>query len=157
MEKLFLDELREIYGAERHQIPVLHLLKKAASSLRMQNMLANHLDTTHDHIGRLEEIFKMLGRDPEGHQSEAVLEIVRAAETVIESTEKGSVDRDAGLVVVAQKLERYEVSSYASLARWCRTLEYDDILDILEMTLHEEKEAADLLTVLAENYIRPVL
>jgi hypothetical protein len=39
----------------------------------------------------------------------------------------------------------------------CRTLEYDDILDILELTLHEEKEADDLLTVLAENYIRPVL
>jgi len=60
-------------------------------------------------------------------------------------------------VVAVQKLERYEITSYGSLARLCRTLEYDDILDVLEMTLHEEKEAADLLTVLAENYIKPVL
>jgi ferritin-like metal-binding protein YciE len=157
MEKLFLDELREIYGAEKHQLQVLHLLKKAASSLRLQNMLANHLDTTREHISRLEEIFGMLGKVPEARQSETMLGIGREAETVIETTEKGSAARDAELVAAGQKLEHYEISSYGNLARWCRTLEYDDILDILEMTLHEEKEADDMLTVLAENYIRPVL
>ena len=157
MEKLFLDELREIYGAEKHQIMVLHLLKKAASTQRLQNMLANHLDATREQICRLEEIFGMLGKDAGARPSEAVLEIAREAETVIETTEKGSATRDAGLVVAVQKLERYEITSYGSLARLCRTLEYDDILDVLEMTLHEEKEAADLLTVLAENYIKPVL
>jgi ferritin-like metal-binding protein YciE len=156
MEKLFLDQLREIYGAEKHQILILHLLKKAAASLRLQNMLANHLDATREHVSRLEEIFGMLGKVPEARPSEVVLQIGREAETGIETTEKGSPTRDARLVAAAQKLERYEISSYGSLARLCRTLEYDDILDILELTLHEEKEADDLLTVLAENYIRPV-
>lgn len=153
MEKFFLDELREIYGAEKHQIVVLPLLKKAASSLKLQNMLAYHLDATREHISRLEEIFGLLGKTPEARQSEAMLGIGREAETVIESTEKGTATRDAGLVVAAQKLEHYEISSYGSLAQLARTLEYDDILDILETTLYEEKEADDLLTALAENYI----
>ena len=157
MEKLFLDELREIYGAEKHQTVVLPLLKKAAASLRLQNMLANHLDATREQIGRLEEIFGMLGKDPGARPPEAVLRISRKAETVIETTEKGTAARDAGLVVAVQELEHYEISSYGSLAQWCRTLEYDDILDILEMTLLEEKEADDLLTALTENYIKPVL
>ncbi|MDO6434582.1 DUF892 family protein [Flavitalea sp. BT771] len=157
MEKLFLDLLREIYGAEKYQILLLHLLKKSAASLRLQNMLANHLDATREHIHRLEAIFGMLGKAPEARPSEAVLGIGREAETVIETTEKGSAIRDTALVAAVQKLEHYEISSYGNLARLCRTLEYDDILDILEMTLHEEKEADDMLTVLAENYIRPVL
>lgn len=153
MEKFFLDGLREIYGAEKHQTVVLPLLKKAASSLRLQNMLANHLYTTREHISRLEEIFTMLGISPEARQSEALLGISREAETVIGTTEKGSATRDAGLIVAAQKLEHYEISSYGSLAQLARTLEYDDVLDILEMTLMEEKEADELLTALAENYI----
>jgi ferritin-like metal-binding protein YciE len=153
MEKLFLDELKEVYGAEKRQMIVLPLLKKAASSLRLQNMLANHLYTTREHISRLKKIFNLLGKVPEYRQSEPLLGIGREAETVIETTEKGTATRDAGLIVAAQKLEHYEISSYGSLAQLARTLEYDDILDILEMTLIEEKEADDLLTALAENYI----
>jgi ferritin-like metal-binding protein YciE len=153
MEKLFLDELREIYGAEKHQIVVLPLLKKAASSLRLQNMLANHLDVTREHITRLEEIFHMMGTTAEARQSEAILGIGREIETVIGTTVKGTATRDAGLVMAAQKLEHYEISSYGSLAQLARTLEYDDVLDILETILYDEKEADDLLTAVAENYI----
>ena len=153
MEKLFLDGLREIYGAEKHQIMILPMLKKAASSLKLQNALANHLDATREHITRLEKIFRMLGKRHVARQSEAILGIGHEAETVIDTTKKGTATRDAGLVVAARKLEHYEIAAYGSLAQLARTLEYDDILDILEDTLYDEKEADDLLTALAENYI----
>jgi ferritin-like metal-binding protein YciE len=153
MEKLFLDELKEIFGAEKHQTILLPMLKKAASSLKLQNTLANHLYTTREHIGRLKEIFRLLGATPGSRHSEALLGIGREAETLIETTNRGTATRDAGLIVMAQKLEHYEISSYGSLAQMARTLEYDDILDLLELTLYEEKEADDVLTSLAENYI----
>ena len=153
MEKLFLDELREAYGAEKHQTLILPLLKKAASSLRLQSLLANHLHTTREHITRLEEIFALLQVSPEARPSEGMFGIGREAETVIETTEKGSATRDAGLVMAVQKLKHHEISAYGSLAQMARTLEHDDILDLLELTLYEEKEADDLLTAIAENYI----
>jgi len=153
MEKLFLDELREMYGAEKHQLMILPLLKKAASSLSLQNVLAHHLDTTREHITRLERVFRLLGKRSVARDSEAILAIGREAETVIGTTRKGSATRDAGLIVVAQKIEHYEISSYGSLAQLARTQEYDDVLDILETSLYEEKEMDDVLTALAENYI----
>jgi len=153
MEKLFLDELREAYGAEKHQTFLLPMLKKAASSLRLQNLLANHLDTTREHMTRLEEIFDRLHTTAEGKTSEGILGICREIEMIIETTKKGTATRDAGLVMSVQKLKHHEISSYGSLAQMARTLEYDDILDLLEMTLFEEKDADDLLTALAENYI----
>lgn len=153
MEKLFLDELREAYGAEKHQVLILPMLKKAASCLQLQSFLANHLYTTREHITRMEEIFVRLRIPPETRASEGVLGIGREAETVIEATQKGTATRDAGLVMAVQKLKHHEISSYGSLAQMARTLEYDDILDLLEMTLFEEKEADELLTALAENYI----
>jgi len=152
LEKLFLEELKELYGAEKHQLLVLPLLKKAASSQKLQNVLASHLDDTHEHIRRLETIFGQMGQAAEPRTSEAILGITREGETVIEGTEKGSATRDAGIIVATQ-LEHYEITGYGSLAQHARTLEYDEIEEILELTLYEEKEIDDLLTALAENYI----
>ncbi|SRR5258708_39020468 len=153
LEELFLDELKEVYGAEQHQLQVLPLLKKAASSLKLQNVLASHLDDTREQISRLEIIFTKMGQPAEARISEAVLGITRAAEDVITATQKGTATRDAGIIVAAQKLEHYEITSYGSLAQHARTLEYDEMEEILELSLFEEKEADDLLTALAENYI----
>lgn len=150
---LFLTELKELYGAERHQLLVLPLLKKAASSLKLQNVIASHLDDTRMQIERLETIFQKMGQHAETRSSEAMLGITREAETVIAGTKKDTATRDAGIIVAAQKLEHYEISCYGSLAQHARTLEYDEIEDILDLSLMEEKEADDLLTALAENYI----
>ena len=153
LEELFLDELKEAYGAEQHQLQVLPLLKKAASSLKLQNVIASHLDDTREHIRRLENIFEKMGKPAEALISEAIMGLTRAAENIIATTEKATATRDAGIIVAVQKLEHYEITSYGSLAQHARTLEYDEIEEILELSLYEEKEADDLFTALAENYI----
>jgi len=153
LEGLFLNELRELYGVEQHQLHVLALLKRAASSQKLKNVLANHLDDTRVQIGRLERIFKTLGQDAEGRISEAILGITREAEVVIAETERDTATRDAGIIVAVQKLEHYEITSYGSLAQHASTLDHDDAGEILELSLFEEKEMDDLLTALAELYI----
>ena len=77
LEDLFLDELKEIYGAELHQLQVLPLLKKAASSLKLQNVLASHLDDTREQISRLKTIFEKMGQTAETRISEAILGITQ--------------------------------------------------------------------------------
>lgn len=153
LEALFLDELRELYGAEKQQLLVLVLLKKAASSLKLRNVLASHLDDTREQIFRLESIFTILGRPAEARAPETIYGITREAEQVIASTNPETATRDAGLIVAAQKLEHYEITSYGSLATHARTLDLDEIEELLELSLYEEKENDDLLTALAENYI----
>ncbi|MBS1601232.1 MAG: DUF892 family protein [Bacteroidetes bacterium] len=153
LEELFLDELRALYGAEQHQLNVLLLLKKAASSQKLKNVLASHLDETREHIARLEIVFGKIGYAAEARVSETVLGITRAAEDIIAGTERATATRDAGIIVAAQQLEHYEITRYGSLAQHARTLEYDEVEEVLEQSLFEEKEADDLLTAVAENYI----
>lgn len=153
LEALFLEELRELYGAEKQQLLVLSLFKKAAASQKTRNVLANHLDDTHEQIRRLEAIFSQLGHPAEARAPEAIFGITREAEQVIASTNPGTATRDAGLIVAAQKLEHYEIGSYGSVATHARTLDLDEIEEMLELSLYEEKENDDLLTALAENYI----
>jgi ferritin-like metal-binding protein YciE len=153
LETLFLEELRELYGAEKQQILVLPLLKKAASSLKLRNVLASHLDDTKEQLRRLEAIFCQLGHPAEAHAPETIFGITREAEQVIASTNPETATRDAGLIVAAQKLDHYEITSYGSLATHARTLDLEEIEELLELSLYEEKENDDLLTALAENYI----
>ncbi|HET6255979.1 MAG TPA: DUF892 family protein [Puia sp.] len=153
LKELFLDELKAMYGAEQYQLQVLPLLKHAASSQKLRNVISSHLDDTRDQIGRLETIFEKMEQRPEARTPEAILGIQREAEKVIEDTMPQSATRDAGLIVAAQKLEHYEITSYGSLAQHARTLDYEEIDEILETSLMEEKEADDLLTAIAENYI----
>jgi ferritin-like metal-binding protein YciE len=150
---LFLNELRELYGTEQHQLHVLPMLKKAVSSQKLSNVLASHLDDTRVQIGRLETIFKILGYSPEARTPAAILGITREAEMVIEGTLRETATRDAGIIVAAQKLEHYEITSYGSLAQHASTLDHDDVVEILELSLFEEKEVDELLTAVAENYI----
>jgi ferritin-like metal-binding protein YciE len=150
---LLIDELKDIYGAEKHQLLLLPLMKNAASSLKLRSVLAGHLDCTRDHVNRLEEVFSHLGLALEERRSEALLGIGRETEMVISETSPGTATRDAGLILSAQKLEHYEIATYGTLSQLARTLEQDELADTLESILNEEKDLDDLLTSLAENYI----
>ncbi len=153
LEELFQEELKGLYGAEQYQLQILPLLKHAASSQKLKNVLSSHLEDTREHICRLETIFQKTGHHPEAHTSEAILGFASEAKQVIAGTMDQSATRDAGLIVVAQKLEHYEISTYGSLAQHARTLNLDEVNEILEISLMEEKENDDLLTALAENNI----
>jgi ferritin-like metal-binding protein YciE len=150
---LFLEELRELYGAEKQQLIVLPLLKHAASSLRLRNVLASHLDDTAEHIRRLEAIFAQFDQPADARAPETIFGITHEAEQIIASTPAGSATRDAGIIAAAQKIDHYEISSYGSLATHARTLDRDETEELLELSLYEEKESDELLTAVAENYI----
>jgi ferritin-like metal-binding protein YciE len=153
MQELFLEELKELYGAEKHQLQVLPLLRQAAASQKLKNVFSSHLEDTREQIARLEAIFGKMKISPAARTSEAILGITREVEIVISEMAPGTATRDAGLIVAAQKLEHFEITGYGSLAQHARTLDLDEVDQLLEVSLMEEKEQDDLLTAIAENYI----
>jgi ferritin-like metal-binding protein YciE len=119
----------------------------------LKNAFGDHLEATKQHVSRLEQVFEMLGEKPEARKCDAIAGITREGESIIEDTAEGTSTRDVGLIVAGQKVEHYEISTYGCLAQLARTLSHDDVADILETTLHEEKEADQILTSVAENGI----
>lgn len=79
--------------------------------------------------------------------------ITKEGESIIEETEQGTSVRDVGLVLAAQKVEHYEISTYGGLAQLARTLGKADVADLLETTLNEEKKTDALLSQVAEEGI----
>lgn len=153
LQEFFLNELRDIYWAEKHLLKALPRLEKAATSEELATAFADHLAVTQEQVVRLEEVFEMLGEKPRGKKCEGMEGLVKESETVIEDTEDGTSTRDAGLIIAAQKVEHYEIAAYGGLAQLAKTLGKEDIGNILGEILEEEKEADELLTNLAESQV----
>lgn len=153
LKDFFIDELKDIYWAEKHLVKTLPKMKKAATSTELQDAFADHLEVTKTHVTRLEQAFEALGKKAQGKKCEAMEGITKEGESIIEDTEEGTSTRDVGLILAAQKVEHYEISTYGGLAQLAITLGLSEVADLLSQTLAEEKEADSLLTDIAENNI----
>lgn len=153
LEKFFHDSLKDIYWAEKHLTKALPKMQKAATTEELQSAIEEHLTQTEEHVTRLEQVFEILGKKPQAKKCEAMEGLLKEGETVIEETEDGSMTRDVGIIVSAQKVEHYEIAAYGSLVTLAKTMGQDEVAEILAQTLEEEKQTDQNLTEIAENDI----
>jgi ferritin-like metal-binding protein YciE len=153
LKELFVEELKDIYWAEKHLTKALPKMKKAATSEELANAFDEHLAVTQEQVGRVEQVFELLDMAPRAKKCEAMDGLVKEAQEVIEELPKGSAVIDAGLIIAAQKVEHYEIAAYGSLVQLAKTMGENEIADLLQQTLDEEKEADQLLTELAVSGI----
>jgi ferritin-like metal-binding protein YciE len=153
LKDFFIDEIKDIYWAEKHLVKTLPKMEKAAGSEELKDAFSEHLEATKGHVSRLEHVFELVGEKPEAKECEAMAGITKEGQTIIDDTEEGTATRDVGLILAAQKVEHYEISTYGGLAQLARTLGLDQVAEVLDSTLNEEKQADELLTSIAENDI----
>ena len=151
--ELFVDQIKDIYWAEKHLLKALPKMQKAATTEELQSAIETHTEQTQVHVERLEEVFELLEEKAQAKKCEAMEGLVEEGQSIIEETEEGTATRDVGIILAAQKVEHYEIASYGGLATLARTLGRDDIAEILAETLAEEKETDELLTEIAESNI----
>lgn len=153
LEKFFVDELKDIYWAEKHLVKTLPKMSKAASTAELKQAFLDHLAQTKEHVSRLEKVFEIMGEKARAKKCDAMDGITQEGEGIIEETEEGTATRDVGLILAGQKVEHYEISTYGGLAQLASTLGREDAAKILRMTLEEEKQTDSLLSKIAENSI----
>jgi len=152
MEDLFLDEIRDLYDAEKQLTKALPKMAKAASSEELRTALENHLAETENQVERLEQIFTMLDEKGTGKKCAAMAGLIKEGDEVASSTENSAV-RDAGLIAAAQKVEHYEISGYGSARTHAQQLGHQEVVSLLEETLKEEKQADRILNDIAESSV----
>lgn len=151
--ELFVDELKDIYWAEKNLVKALPKMYKAATSDELKQCIASHLEETKEHVTRLEKIFELLGKKAQAKKCEAMEGLISEGQEVIDETDVDSAVRDAGIIISAQKVEHYEISAYGSLKTLAKVMGHREIADILESTLEEEKNADVMLTEVAESTV----
>jgi ferritin-like metal-binding protein YciE len=152
MEELFLDEIRDLYDAEKQLIKALPEMAKAASSDELRDAFEEHLEQTKIQAQRLERICEALGEKATGKKCAAMTGLIKEGNEIVGASGDTAV-RDAGLIAAAQKVEHYEISGYGSARTHAGILGNGGAVRLLEETLFEEKEANERLTELARYLI----
>lgn len=152
LRELFVDELKDIYWAEKAITQAIPKMIKNATSQELVQALTLHLEETENQVTRLESVFSSIGKKAEAKKCEATAGLIKEAEEIMQNTEKGVV-RDAGIISAAQKVEHYEIATYGTLRTFAKTLGENEAMALLQETLDEEKGADSKLTKIAESHI----
>ena len=145
LEELLIDELKDLYSAEKQIIRALPKIIKAVSSPELQEGLSNHLEETKSQVSRLEKMGEILSKKMTGKTCVGMKGVLEEGSEVLEDTEKGIV-RDAALISACQRVEHYEMAGYGSARDFATLLGQKEVAALLEETLAEEKNADKTLT-----------
>lgn len=152
LDDLFLDTLKDIYYAEKQILKNLPKMAKAAQSAELKAGFEKHLVETEGQIERLEQVFELLGKRPQGKTCDAILGILEEGKEIMEEY-KGTVALDAGLVAAGQAVEHYEIARYGTLKTWAGQLGMTEAVTLLDATLQEEIATDLALTDIAETAV----
>ena len=150
MQDLYIDQLRDLYDAERQIIKALPKMIQSAESSELRSALQTHLEETRGHITRLEQVFRLHNEEVKGEKCKGVEGIIDEGKDVAKHNENPSV-RDAGVIAGAQKVEHYEMAGYGSVRTWAEQIGHTEAAQLLQQTLDEEKQADKILTQLARS------
>src|SRR5260370_14983833 len=145
LEELFVEEIRDLYDAEKQLVKALPKMAKGANSDELRAALEEHLEQTKEQVTRLEQVFETLEEKAKGKPCKAMKGLIAEGQEVMQEQAAENMT-DLALIAAAQKVEHYEISGYGSAPALAQTLGNDQAVQLLEETLEEEKEADKKLT-----------
>jgi ferritin-like metal-binding protein YciE len=150
LDDLYLDQLKDLYSAEKQLVQALPKMAKAAASEELKTGFEEHLEQTKTHVSRLEQIFASLGSSPGRKKCAAMEGLIQEGQEAIE-LQGDAIVRDAALIAAAQRVEHYEIAAYGTVRTFANHLGHSDHSSLLQTTLDEEGATDKKLTTMAEG------
>ncbi|UIR54743.1 DUF892 family protein [Sphingobacterium sp. SRCM116780] len=151
LQELFVDELKDILGAEYQLLHGLKKMSKAAISPALKVAFDTHYQQTADHIERLKTAFSNLGIPMHGRKYQTMEDLLVEADEIIEDFQESLEVLIAALIEAVQKVQHYEGASSGCVVTYAMLLERSGTKKMFGQRLVEERETNELLTEVAMN------
>ena len=152
LEKLWTEELKDLYDAEKQITEALPKMASKAETAELRQAFEEHLRQTEEHVRRLEETFEELDMGNPRKKCKGVQGLLTEGEEMMKEA-SDAMTRDAALIAAAQKVEHYEIAGYGTVVSYAQQLNYPEIAERLQQTLDEEQETDHKLTKIAESKV----
>jgi ferritin-like metal-binding protein YciE len=151
IEELFEHELKDILAGEQALIDALEQMAQESSDRDIKKAYMQHRKETQGQIKRIEKIFRLLGQKPEAESCPGIEGLIKEKKAFMREkpTEELLEFFNVG---AAQKVERYEITSYESLIDMADKLGLTDAVELLEENLQEEEAALNKLKAIASEF-----
>jgi ferritin-like metal-binding protein YciE len=154
MHDLMLEELREIYSAERLALRAYPRLRKTLETQSLREAVERHTEQTKEQIERLGRVFELIDARTRSKTCHAMQGLIEEAQEHAESDLPPEL-LEVMLLADLQKIEHFEIAAYGSARSHAHALGLEEAAGLLEETLNEEKETDTLLNKLALEEINP--
>lgn len=153
LEELFIEELKDLYHAEKQLVKALPKMAKAATSQELRKAFIDHLEQTKNQVTRLEQVFESCDEKVKAKVCKGMQGLIEEGQ---ETMEEDALEQlaDLGLIAAAQKVEHYEISGYGTLRTFAQILGNKDAVRLLSETLKEEEAADKLLTLISQKLLK---
>ncbi len=148
MRELLIDELSDLYSAEKQLVGALPKMAKAAACEKLRTAFEEHLAVTVNQLTRLESVFQELGEKPKRKKCKAMEGLIEEGAEVIKKKGLPEV-KDVALIGAAQRVEHYEMAAYGTSRAIAESLQLITVAGLLQETLDEERDADTELNNLA--------
>ncbi len=153
LKSLLIEQVKDLYDAEKRLTKAIPKLAKAATNEELTVALREHLDETETQVSRLEQVFDLLDERPKAKPCEGMKGLIQEGDEHAKEDYDDDDLRDAMIIGSAQRVEHYEIAGYGTAIAHARLLGLDDVVELLESTLDEEKAADIKLTQIAESVV----
>ncbi len=153
LKEFFVHQLKDIYWAEKKLFKTLPKLQDAATTPELKDAFGQRRHQAQTHVERLEQVFGMVNEKIDSTKCSAIADIVDEGEDIIDETNKGTAQRDTGLIFTGQKAEHYKIATYNGLANLAKNIGFNNAAEVLKQTLADDREADARLTHIAERNV----
>jgi ferritin-like metal-binding protein YciE len=150
LQDRLVEELKDIYSAEKQLTKALPKLAKASAEEELAEAFRSHLEETQEQINRLDQVFEMLEASSRGKKCEGMEGLIKEGNEAIQDEEEDLLC-DIAMISAAQRVEHYEIAAYRAVIRHCEHLNLDDVRELLEQNLQEEEGADEKLGTICEE------
>jgi ferritin-like metal-binding protein YciE len=150
LSNAFVDQLRDVYYAERQILKALPKMIRAAKSRDLKDGLTKHRQETEGQVERLQQVFELIGERARAKTCPAIDGILDEGAEVMEEY-AGSPALDAVIAAAGQAVEHYEIARYGTLCAWGKLLGYGEAVGLLQQTLDQEKAADEALSTVSDD------
>ena len=150
LKELFIEQIRDIYDAEKQLVKALPKLAKASESEELSEALNNHLEETQQQVQRLEQVFQIAGTNAKGKPCKGMKGLLEEGNEAVQEEDEGAL-RDLAIIAGCQRVEHYEISAYGTVRTLAEQLDMEDAVELLQQTEDEEKQADEKLTQVAQS------
>src|SRR5437588_8898424 len=153
LEELFIEELKDLYHAEKQLVKALPKMAKAATSDELRKAFTDHLEQTKGHVTRLEEVFETCDAKAKAKVCKGMQGLIEEGQ---ETMEEDAMEQlaDLGLIAAAQKVEHYEIAGYGTVRTFAQIIGNEDAASLLAETLNEEEATDKLLTNISQKLLK---
>ncbi|GAB3255733.1 ferritin-like domain-containing protein [Larkinella harenae] len=152
MQELMQHMIQDLYSAETQALDAMTELAERATSQELRQAFEVHQRETEQQVQRLEQIAQQMGVEPEGETCLAMQGLIDEAQDLLEQLEDDQL-ADAAIIGAAQKMEHYEIAAYGTARTLAQQAGQDQVAELLQQTLDEEKATDEKLTGIATGQV----